>query len=198
MDGLTQRLCPRQRNDLTPAGTPPAFLVPLRRWGGPHSLFLCVTSVSGRTTTSDTGPLGRRGGGQFQGCSPLDQRTRRWNNDLRLTSSGSLSEMQTLRPTSDLQSEDLHFNKVPSDLLSMKVLFIYLWLCWVFIVVRGLSLVVVSGGYSLLWYAGFSLQLLLLQGSQHMPRLQQLWLAGSRVCGLQELQHMLSSCGSRA
>ena len=57
--------------------------------------------------------------------------------------------MQTLRPTSDLQSEDLHFNKVPSDLLSMKVLFIYLWLCWVFIVVRGLSLGVVSGGSSL-------------------------------------------------
>ena len=27
--------------------------------------------------------------------------------------------------------------------------FIYFWLCWVFIAVRGLSLVAVSGGYSL-------------------------------------------------
>lgn len=59
MDGLTRRLRPRQRKDLTPAGTPLAFLVPLRRWGSPHSLFLCVTSVSGRTATSDTRPLGR-------------------------------------------------------------------------------------------------------------------------------------------
>ena len=40
--------------------------------------------------------------------------------------------------------------------------FIYFWLRWVFIAVRGLSLVVASGGYSLLQYAGFSLQWLLL------------------------------------
>ena len=60
-------------------------------------------------------------------------------------------------------------------------LFIYFWLCWVFLAAHGLSLVAVSGGYSLLWYAGFSLQWLLLPGSQHMPRLQQLWLTGSRV-----------------
>ena len=59
-------------------------------------------------------------------------------------------------------------------------LFIYFWLCWVFLAAHGLSLVAVSGGYSLLWYAGFSLQWLLLPGSQHMPRLQ-LWLTGSRV-----------------
>ena len=37
-------------------------------------------------------------------------------------------------------------------------LFIYFWLRCVFVAVRGLSLVVASGGYSLLWYAeGFSL-----------------------------------------
>ena len=30
-------------------------------------------------------------------------------------------------------------------------LFIYFWLCWVFVAVRGLSLVAVSGGYSSLW-----------------------------------------------
>ena len=33
-------------------------------------------------------------------------------------------------------------------------LFIYLWLCWVFVAARGLSLVVVSGGYSSLQCTG--------------------------------------------
>ena len=50
--------------------------------------------------------------------------------------------------------------------------FIYLfWLHWVFVAVRRLSLVEVSGGYSLLRCAGFSLRrLLLLQstGSRHV------------------------------
>ena len=37
-------------------------------------------------------------------------------------------------------------------------LFIYLfWLCWVFVSVRGLSLVAASGGHSSLWCAGLSL-----------------------------------------
>ena len=39
-------------------------------------------------------------------------------------------------------------------------LFIY-WLLWVFVAVRGLSLVVASGGYSLLRCVGFSLRWLL-------------------------------------
>ena len=42
-------------------------------------------------------------------------------------------------------------------------LFIYFWLHWVFVAARGLSLVVVSGAYSLLQRTGFSLCLLLLQ-----------------------------------
>ena len=49
-------------------------------------------------------------------------------------------------------------------------LFIYFWLCWVFVAARGLSLVAASGGYSSLQCAGFSLRwLLLLQstGSRH-------------------------------
>ena len=37
------------------------------------------------------------------------------------------------------------------------LIFIYLWLCWVFVSVRGLSLVVASGGHSSLWCAGLSL-----------------------------------------
>ena len=40
--------------------------------------------------------------------------------------------------------------------------FLYFWLCWVFLAGCGLSLVVVGGGYSLLWCAGFSLQWLFL------------------------------------
>ena len=49
-------------------------------------------------------------------------------------------------------------------------LFIYFWLCWVSVAARGLSLVVVSGGYSSLWCVGFSLWWLLLlrsTGSRH-------------------------------
>ena len=49
-------------------------------------------------------------------------------------------------------------------------LFIYLWLCWVFVSVRGLSLVAASGGHSSSRCAGLSLSRpLLLQstGSRH-------------------------------
>ena len=59
-------------------------------------------------------------------------------------------------------------------------LFIYFWLHWVFVAEHGLSLVVVSGGYSSLWCAGFSLQWLLLLRS-----------TGSRHVGF-------SSCGTQA
>ena len=57
-------------------------------------------------------------------------------------------------------------------------LFIYFWLCWVFVAVCKLSLVVESRGYSLLRCAGFSLRWLLLLRS-----------TGSRRTGF-------SSCGT--
>ena len=60
-------------------------------------------------------------------------------------------------------------------------LFIYLWLCWVFVSVQGLSLVVASGGYSSSRCAGLSLSRPLLLRS-----------TGSRRAG------RLSNCGSRA
>ena len=41
-------------------------------------------------------------------------------------------------------------------------LFIYFWLRWIFIAAHGLSLVVESRDYSLLWGGGFSLQWLFL------------------------------------
>ena len=59
-------------------------------------------------------------------------------------------------------------------------LFIYFWLCWFFVAVRGLSLVAASEGYSSLWCAGFSLSWLLLLRS-----------TGSRRAGF-------NSCGSQA
>ena len=56
----------------------------------------------------------------------------------------------------------------------------YFWLRWVFVAARRLSLASASWGYSSLWYAGFSLQWLLLLQS-----------TGSRHAGF-------SSCGMRA
>ena len=41
-------------------------------------------------------------------------------------------------------------------------IFFFFWLHWVFVAVHGLSLVVVTGGYSSLWCTGFSLWWLLL------------------------------------
>ena len=67
--------------------------------------------------------------------------------------------------------------------LSAYILFIcvrmYVWLCWVFVSVRGLSLVVASGGHSSSRCVGLSLSWLLV--AEH--RLQTL---------------RLSNCGSRA
>ena len=60
------------------------------------------------------------------------------------------------------------------------ILFIYFWLCWVFVAVRRLSLVALSRGYSLLRCVGFSLWWLLL-----------LWSTGFRHAGF-------SSCGTWA
>ena len=57
-------------------------------------------------------------------------------------------------------------------------LFIYFWLRWIFVAAHGLSLVVVSRGYSSLWCMSFSLRWLLLlksTGSRH---------AGFSSCGL--------------
>ena len=71
-------------------------------------------------------------------------------------------------------------------------LFIYFWLHWVFVTVRRLSLVVVSGGYSLLRCMGFSLRWLLLLQSMGSR------CAGFSSCGTRALEHRLSSCGARA
>ena len=57
-------------------------------------------------------------------------------------------------------------------LFKKNLFIIYLfWLCWVFVAAHGLSLVVVSWGYSSLWCTGFSLWWLLFlpsTGSRHV------------------------------
>ena len=98
-----------------------------------------------------------------------------------------------------LKQERFFFNKF--------ILFIYFWLHWVFAAACRLSLVAVSGGYSLLPCVGFSLPwLLLLQStgsrctgfSSCSTWAQQLWLAGSRAQAQQCVVHGLScsaACG---
>ena len=82
-------------------------------------------------------------------------------------------------------SQDIEYSSLcctvgPYLFIYFKVYLFYFWLCWVLIAARGLSLVEVSGGYSLLRCAGFSLQWLLLLQS-----------TGSRCVGF-------SSCGTQA
>ena len=91
------------------------------------------------------------------------------------------------------ESVSMNELKIPEFLFLFLQLIIYLfyfWLRWVFVAARGLSLVVVSGGYSSLRYVGFSLWWLLLLRSTGSRRVgfsscgrwaQQLWLAGSRA-----------------
>ena len=82
-------------------------------------------------------------------------------------------------------------------ILFFLILFIF-WLCWVFVAARGLSLVAASGGYSSLQCTCFSLQWLLTCGARALECAgfsscsawaQQLWRAGSRAHGLQQLWH---------
>ena len=91
------------------------------------------------------------------------------------------------------------FNMFSSFFINLFIcLFIYFWLCWVFVAAHGFFLVVVSGGYSSLRCMGFSLQWLLLLQSMGSRRMdfssrgiwaQQLWLTGSRAQA-QQLWHM--------
>ena len=98
--------------------------------------------------------------------------------------------------------------------LSLTPEFIYLFfiiiifrLRWVFVAVRGLSLVAMSGDYSSLRCTGFSLRwLLLLQstGSRHTgfsscsTRASVVVAHGLSSCGAQAPESRLSSCGARA
>ena len=84
------------------------------------------------------------------------------------------------RSVQDLQAVNNFFFFFLKMFSGFIYLFIYFWLCWVFVAVRGLSLVAASGGYSSLRCTGFSLRWLLL-----------LWSTGCRRGGF-------SSCGTWA
>ena len=71
----------------------------------------------------------------------------------RLQNDPLLTRSQTL--TSNSPYFPLHC--ISSFLNLFIYLFIYFWLCWVFVSVRGLSLVATSGGHSSSWCAGLSL-----------------------------------------
>ena len=59
-------------------------------------------------------------------------------------------------------------------------LFVYFWLCWVFVSVRGLSLVAASGGHFSLWCAGLSLSWPLLV-AEHRLQMRRPSNCGSRA-----------------
>ena len=77
----------------------------------------------------------------------------------------------------------------PSLLLSFFFKLFYFCLCWVFIAVHGLSLVVVSGGYSSLQCTGFSLCWLLQLLSTGCRRVD------FSICSSQALELRLHNCG---
>ena len=60
--------------------------------------------------------------------------------------------------------------------------FIYFWLCWVSVAVRGLSLVAASGGHSSSWYADLSLSQPLLLRSTGSRRTGSVFVAHGPSC----------------
>ena len=75
---------------------------------------------------------------------------------------------------------------------SFLKIYLFFWLRWVFVAAHGLSLVLVSGGYSSLQCAGFSLQWLLLLRSIGSRS------TGFSSCGTRALERRLSNCGAQA
>ena len=71
-------------------------------------------------------------------------------------------------------------------------IFVHLWLRWVFVAARRLSLVAASGGSSSLWCTSFSLWWLPFLRSTGCR------CSGFSSCGSQALERRLSSCGARA
>ena len=83
-------------------------------------------------------------------------------------------------PSVCLLRRNVYLGLLPIFLFFFFLNLFYFWPHWVFLAARRLSLVAVSGGYSLLWCAGFSLSWLFLLQS-----------TGSRRAGF-------SSCGAHA
>ena len=56
---------------------------------------------------------------------------------------GKINSLDTINFPDFSGNQPLFFFKI-----NLFILFIYFWLCWVFVAAHGLSLVAVSGGYS--------------------------------------------------
>ena len=117
----------------------------------------------------------------------------RWQDGCPVQSISTLScgQSDNLQHQSALAHESethfFFFFKVSGTLFYFIYLFIYFWLCWVFVSVRGFSLVVASGGHSSSRCAGLSLSRPLLLRS-----------TGSRCAGSVVVAHRLScsaACG---
>ena len=121
-----------------------------------------------------SGGGGRRGGAQKQPSAPSPGGTEGgglgeglswrllaevWIQDLFLVSKTLIRNLQRLMLTYKSFFFFLNWNTWSlGHLHSLFIyLFIYLWLCWVFVSVRGLSLVAASGGHSSTRCAGLSL-----------------------------------------
>ena len=109
-----------------------------------------------------------------------------------LFSMNTNSESGHLWLNSNFMVKSFRFSSLIFFFVFLVNLFIYFWLCWVFVAVRGLSLAVVSGGYSSLWCEGFSLRWLLLLQSTDSRRV------GLSSCCSWALECRLSSCGAQA
>ena len=76
------------------------------------------------------------------------------------------------------------FNTIFSKVFFFNYLFIYLWMCWVFVSVQGLSLVAASGGHSSSRCTGLSLSWLLLLRSTGSRRAGSVIVAHGPSCSV--------------
>ena len=76
--------------------------------------------------------------------------------------------------------------------------FIYLWLCWVFVVLQ--SLTAASRGYCLVAVCGLLIAVASLVAEQGLRGVQASVVAtpGLKICSSQTLEHKLSSCSIQA
>ena len=98
-----------------------------------------------------------------------------------------IQQINFLRALKNMKIGQYSILLLPFFFFKLINLFIYFWLCWVFVSVRGLSLVAASGGHSSLRRAGLSLSRPLLVRS-----------TGSRRTGSVVVAHGLScstACG---
>ena len=124
-----------------------------------------------------------RGGRPRVASSHQQQEDRRKERSCPRASGGSTALPMDFQPSDQWENKYVVF-----FLKKIIYLFIYFWLCWVFVSVRGLSLVAASGGHSSSWCAGLSLSRPLV--AEHRLQTRRLSSCGSQaqlLCGLWDL-----------